>query len=63
MRSVRKTNQAVRLIGVGVSGLGQPIRQLGLWDFDSEKSRKLQDVLDILQDKYGKDVIKRGSAS
>ena len=63
MRSVRKTYQAVRLIGVGVSGLGQPIRQLGLWDFDSEKSRKLQDVLDILQDKYGKDVIKRGSAS
>ena len=63
MRLVRKTNQAVRLIGVGVSGLGQPIRQLGLWDFDSEKSRKLQDVLDILQDKYGKDVIKRGSAS
>jgi DNA polymerase-4 len=63
MKSVRKPNQAVRLIGVGVSGLGQPVRQLGLWDVDSEKSRKLQEVLDALQDKYGKDVIKRGKVS
>jgi len=60
MDSVRKSNQAVRLIGVGISGLGQPIRQLGLWDMDSEKLRKLQEVLDELQEKYGKDVIKRG---
>jgi len=53
----------VRLIGVGVSGLGAPIRQLGLWDGDTEKSRKVQDVLDILQEKYGRDVIKRGNVS
>lgn len=63
MKSVRKSNQAVRLIGVGVSGLGEPVRQLGLWDFDSERSRKVQDVLDTLQEKYGKDVIKRGNVS
>jgi DNA polymerase-4 len=70
MKSVRKPNQAVRLIGVGVSGLGQPIRQLGLWDtseavprMDSERSRKVQDVVDALQEKYGKDVIKRGNVS
>lgn len=60
MRSVRKPNQAVRLIGVGVSGLGQPIRQLGLWDMDSEKSRRVQEALDALQEKYGKDVIRKG---
>jgi len=60
MESVRKPNQAVRLIGVGVSGLGQPIRQLGLWDTGSEKSRKLQEALDVLRDKYGKDVIHKG---
>jgi hypothetical protein len=53
----------VRLIGVGVSGLGAPIRQLGLWDMDSEKSRKLQDVLDQLQEKYGKGAIRRGDMS
>jgi len=60
MKSVRKPNQAVRLIGVGVSGLGQPIRQLGLWDVDSEKSRKLQEALDVLREKYGRDVIHKG---
>ena len=63
MKSVRKPNQSVRLIGVGVTGLGEPIRQLGLWDMDSEKSRKVQEVLDTLQEKYGKDVIKRGNVS
>jgi len=60
MEGVRKPNQAVRLIGVGVSGLGQPIRQLGLWDTDNEKSRKLQEALDVLRGKYGKDVIHKG---
>ncbi|HXQ39592.1 MAG TPA: hypothetical protein VN843_36675, partial [Anaerolineales bacterium] len=60
LKSVRKPNQAVRLIGVGASGLGQPIRQLGLWDMDHEKSRKLQEVVDALNEKYGKDVIHKG---
>ena len=60
LKSVRKPNQAVRLIGVGVSGLGAPIRQLGLWDVESDKSRKLQEAVDILQEKYGKDVIHKG---
>lgn len=63
MQSVRKPYQAVRLIGVGVTGLGPPIRQLGLWDVDSEKERRLQDVVDELQEKYGKHVIKRGNMS
>jgi DNA polymerase-4 len=63
LKSVRKPNQAVRLIGVGVTGLGQPIRQLGLWDFNSEKERKLQEVMDELQEKYGKRAIKRGNVS
>lgn len=63
MKSVRKPNQYVRLIGVGVSGLGAPIRQLGLWDMDGEKARKLQEVLYELQEKYGKDAIKRGNVS
>ena len=63
LKAVRKPYQAVRLIGVGVTGLGQPIRQLGLWDVESEKERKLQDVVDDLQEKYGKNVIKRGNTS
>jgi DNA polymerase-4 len=63
MHSVRKPNQAVRLIGVGVSGLGTPIRQLGLWDANLERERRLQEVLDELQEKYGSHVIKRGNMS
>jgi DNA polymerase-4 len=57
LHEVRKPNQAVRLIGVGVSGLGAPIRQLSLWDVGDEKSRKLQEVVDALQEKYGREVI------
>ncbi len=62
MKAVRKPNQAVRLIGVGVSGIGAPVRQLSLWDAGSEKSRKLQEVVDKLQEKYGNDVIHRGES-
>jgi DNA polymerase-4 len=58
--AVRQPNQAVRLIGVGVSGLGAPVRQLSLWDSGTEKSRKLQEVVDQLQEKYGRKVIHKG---
>jgi DNA polymerase-4 len=60
LSAVRKSNQAVRLIGVGISGLGAPIRQLGLWDMDVERSRRLQQAMDTLNEKYGRDVIRKG---
>jgi DNA polymerase-4 len=60
LSAVRKPNQAVRLIGVGVSGLGAPIRQLGLWDMDVERSRRLQQAMDTLNEKYGRDIIHKG---
>lgn len=60
LKTVRKPNQAVRLIGVGVSGIGAPVRQLSLWDAGSEKSRKLQETVDSLHEKYGRDVIHKG---
>lgn len=62
MKSVRKPNQAVRLIGVGVSGISAPVRQLSLWDAGSEKSRKLQEVVDQLQEKYGRGIIHKGES-
>jgi DNA polymerase IV len=62
MRLVRKSNQAVRLIGVGVTGLGQPIRQLGLWDMGSEKERRLQEAVDELREKYGRNIIQQGDS-
>jgi hypothetical protein len=36
------------------------MHQLELWGSDSEKERKLQEVLDELKEKYGEDSIKRG---
>jgi DNA polymerase-4 len=62
LKKVRAKGKAVRLIGVGVSGLGAPLRQLGLWDAGSEKRRKLQEVVDALQEKFGKNVVRRGKS-
>jgi DNA polymerase-4 len=61
--SVRRPGQSVRLIGVGVSSLGSPIRQLALWDTQSEKSRRLRDAIEALRDKYGDEVIQHGDSS
>jgi DNA polymerase-4 len=58
---VREKGRAVRLIGVGVSGLTTPLRQLGLWDVDSEKSRRLQEAMDMVRKKYGEKAIRRGN--
>ncbi len=63
LRSVRRPFQAVRLIGVGVTGLGQPVRQLGLWDTDPERRHKLQQAVDDLREKYGKNIIQQGDSS
>jgi DNA polymerase-4 len=57
---VREKGQAVRLLGVGVSGLGAPVRQMELWGQGGEKARKVQAALDELQGKYGKKVVKKG---
>jgi hypothetical protein len=59
---VRAKGQAVRLIGVGVSGLGAPLRQLELWGAQAEKSRRLQDALDELHEKFGDESIRRGKS-
>ena len=58
--SVRKPGQAVRLIGVGVTGLADPVRQLELWDDGGERSRRLASAIDALREKYGDAVIHRG---
>jgi hypothetical protein len=57
---VRSKGKAVRLIGVGVSGLGAPLRQLELWGADAEKSRRLQEALDNVRAKYGEQSIRQG---
>ena len=51
--------QAVRLIGVGVSGFGAP-RQLGLWDSQLAEGQKLQSTVDELRQRFGDDAVRRG---
>jgi DNA polymerase IV len=60
LNNVRSKGKAVRLIGVGVSGLRPPLRQLELWGQEAEKRRKLQGVLDEVQQKFGDKSIRRG---
>jgi DNA polymerase-4 len=57
---VRAKGKAVRLIGVGVSGLGAPLRQLELWGARDERSRKLQQTVDELHARFGEKSIRRG---
>jgi len=47
---VRKKGQAVRLIGVGVSGLGAPLRQMELWGAQTEKPAVCRSALDNLHE-------------
>jgi DNA polymerase IV len=63
LAKVRPKGKAVRLIGVGVSGLGAPLHQLELWGAQAERSRKLQAALDELHEKYGKASIRRGKGN
>ncbi len=59
LKKVRRSGQPVRLIGVGVSGLGPPVRQLSLWEEDAEKSKRLQVALELLRQKFGEKVIQK----
>ncbi len=63
LAKVRPSGRAVRLIGVGVSNLGPPVRQLTLWGEDGEKTQRLQEALDALRERYGKRIIRRGEES
>jgi DNA polymerase-4 len=71
-RNVWTRGQAVRLIGVGVSGFDDEPQQLPLFDdpatsaeasaaTDKESQLKLQNTLDNLRDRFGESIVKRGS--
>jgi nucleotidyltransferase/DNA polymerase involved in DNA repair len=55
------TGKAVRLLGVGVSGLSEGYRQMSLWDAaDENNNQSLQETLDKLRQRYGRKVVRRG---
>ncbi len=54
---------SVRLVGVGVSHLmDENALQMNLWELDMQKKLKAERVMDQIQDKYGKSVIKHAEA-
>ena len=52
----------VRLLGVGVSKLEKPHRQLSLWDDEGSRKTDLTKAVDVLRDRYGKDIIQRADS-
>ena len=63
--SVWKSGKPVRLLGVGVSGLGAPARQLTLWEAGQEteipeKERRLMEAIQELRVRFGDQVIRQG---
>jgi DNA polymerase IV len=60
--------QAVRLIGVGVSGLGSPPRQLSLWDApaaptpdEAARQQRVEAALAAIQARFGLGAVRRAS--
>ena len=69
-KRVYHAGQSVRLIGLGVSGIGPAIRQLNLWDqlpdldasVPTERGIRLQTALDHIRERYGHNSVQRGIA-
>jgi DNA polymerase IV len=62
------SEQAVRLIGVGVSGLGSAPRQLSLWDVpvaptpeEAARQQRIQAAVAAIQTRFGVGAVRRGS--
>jgi hypothetical protein len=60
--------QAVRLIGVGISGLGAPPRQLSLWDASIAptpeqlaRQQRVEAALAVIQARFGAGAVRRAS--
>ena len=53
-----QSGRPVRLLGVGVSSLDKPHRQLALWDDQSSKKEELTKAVDDLRERFGKDIIR-----
>ena len=61
-----EVGRPVRLLGVGVSGLAEPLGQLSLWDAargaeDTEKARRLRATVDALRDRHGRELLRWAS--
>lgn len=60
-KTMRERSGAVRLLGVSVSGLGEPAAQLSLLDNSVQKDSAISLAVDKAREKFGDDVVFRGS--
>lgn len=56
-----KSGKAVRLLGVGVAGLGHPVRQLELFDTTWERDEDLLNAIDQIRDRFGPNALRRAA--
>jgi DNA polymerase-4 len=61
-KKVWAEGKGVRLIGICVSKLESDIHQLSLFNKNFEKEKMLLEALDDLQERFGKEIIKKGSS-
>ncbi|MCJ7514274.1 MAG: hypothetical protein MUO23_15075, partial [Anaerolineales bacterium] len=54
--------RSVRLVGVGLSGLQAPVRQLDLFDRSWEREERLLRAVDRLRQRYGDSSVRRASS-
>jgi len=61
-KRVWREGRPVRLLGVGVSDLGPPVRQLALFSQAWEQDRRLLRAIDEIRARYGSSALQRGGA-
>ena len=59
--AMRQRGDAIRLLGVGVSGLGEQAAQLSLLDDNPLADSGMSEVIDSIRDRFGSGSISRGS--
>jgi DNA polymerase-4 len=62
LRANWQAERPVRLIGVGISGLRPPMRQLGLFDRSWEREERLLRAVDEIRQRYGDNSVHRASS-
>lgn len=60
--AMRQRGDAIRLIGVGVSGLGEQAAQLSLLEADPIAESSTSEAIDAIRDRFGSDSISRGAS-